>query len=701
MTRWPILVAALALSGCAPQRDCGADIYYTGQADSVSVRGDFTSWEPMELDSYCGCLWHRRFYPDPGDYLYLLDKDDELIFDRHAPLRGWRDGEEYSMLRVPDCTAPSWRVEEAVAGEDSLQVKLQFLSGSSGRGLDRSSISARTRTGAILDVSAQQEPGQILLTARDLEPGKHTVTVTAADAAGAAVEPLWLPLWVEAEPFAWQDALVYQVLVDRFADADGTLTEVGTDPGSPGLRWGGDLQGLLRVLRSGYFEGLGANTLWLSPLNKNAEGRWPGNGGHEYESYHGYWPTEPRALEPALGTADDLDAVVSEAHKRGLRVLLDVVPNHVHTDHPYWVDHQDDGWFHDSGCVCGTAECPWYGNIQTCWFAPYLADLDWKNPEVAAAVTADIAWWVERFDLDGLRIDAVPMMPRSAVRELVYELSQRFEQGPTRLYLVGETFTGDDDWNAIARNLGPFGLDGQFDFPLMWSLRQVLGQGQGSTAELADVITTSAAAWDGSGAVMASFVGNHDVSRFLSDAVGDAGDPWENPPPAPALNAPYQRLVLAQTVAYTVPGAPVLYYGDELGMPGSGDPDNRRPMRFGDELSERERWTLDRVSRLGQARGCSTALRRGELKLVHAEGDVLAYLRDAGDGAAALVVVNRAEELRHVALRYPPGALSVDVVVDALDGSSASVSNRTLSLDLPPLQARVFLPTGSCPALSL
>ena len=180
-------------------------------------------------------------------------------------------------------------------------------------------------------------------------------------------------------------------------------------------------------------------------------------------------------------------------------------------------------------CVCGSAECPWGEFIETCWFTPYLADLDWTNPDVVAAQVEEIAWWVERFDLDGLRVDAVPMMPRSATREIVYELQRRFERGPTTLYLVGETFGGPSSWGSIQRFLGPFGLDGQFDFPVMWSLRTTLGHGDGSLRDLATVLDESEAAWAGPDAVMAPMVGNHDVRRFLSEAAGDFGDGWTDP----------------------------------------------------------------------------------------------------------------------------------------------------------------------------
>jgi glycosidase len=150
-----------------------------------------------------------------------------------------------------------------------------------------------------------------------------------------------------------------------------------------------------------------------------------------------------------------------------LRIILDVVPNHVHIDHPYFEQHRGDGWFNGlGGCVCGST-CSWAEDLDRCWFSEYLADLRWKNPEVANQIVDDTIFWLESFDIDGLRIDAIPMMPLLATREIVDAVRRGFEQGPTGVHLLGETYTGRGDYETIARALGPHGLDGQFDFPLL------------------------------------------------------------------------------------------------------------------------------------------------------------------------------------------------------------------------------------------
>jgi glycosidase len=222
--------------------------------------------------------------------------------------------------------------------------------------------------------------------------------------------------------------------------------------------------------------------------------------------------------------------------------------------------------------------------------------------------------------------------------------------------------------------------------------------------ELAD----SLAAWEGSGAVMAPILGNHDVGRLISDLNGDdLNAPRTAPPAAPTTTKPYALMQLAFAFLLTQPGAPVVYYGDEFGMPGATDPDNRRDMRFGPALSADEQTLLAVVQRLGGARRCSEALRRGSLETLVVNDNLWIYGRNVNDGAPALVALNRAQVSRDVTLTLPPawpllpnatfgdvlGATRVEVT--SASGSSGSVP-RQITLHLPPRAAAVLLTQPSC-----
>jgi len=697
-------LAATSVTACAPQRDCTARIYHKPhrEVQSVIARGDFNGWGETALEEICPCVWYAGLDLEPGDYRYVLEVDGIEELDILAPLEGWEDDGEAatSLLRVEDCATPSWEVTHASATPaGDLLAELLFLGASGGARLDAASVVAELPDGTPVNVIAEPRSGALTATATTLPPGKHTLRIQAADTDGVAAEPVLLPLWVEDEPFRWEDALLYQVVVDRFADADGSVLDPDAAPGDIGLRHGGDLHGLTAALEEGYFEALGVNALWISPMVLNPDGVWPGADGREYEGYHGYWPIAPREVDPRFGGEEALDTFVAAAHARGVRVLMDVVPNHVHTEHPYWTERAADEEYNgDGSCVCGSEDCPWDEFIDTCWFTPYLADLDLRRGDVLQRQVDDVAWWVERFDLDGVRVDAVPMMPRSATRALVHELRRRFERGPTELYIVGETFTGSTGWTSIQRFLGPYGLDGQFDFPVLWAMRDTLAHGNGSMVDLANAIGESQHAWAGPDALMSPFVGNHDVTRFLSEAAGDTGDAWDDPPPPPADDEPYRRLLLAQTVALTLPGVPTIYYGDEIGMPGAGDPDNRRPMRFGDQLSADEAWILERTRQLGQARACSPALRRGDWDWLLADDHVLATLRHAGDRQPALVLINRGSEAAERTIPIPEVAIGGESgeFIDILSGQQVRIRHgATERLTIPALSAMVLVPADS------
>lgn len=690
----PLLVLGM---GCAPERECTTTVWFVddGIAQDVGILGDWTEWREVPLEEAETGAWTLTLALPAGEHAYQLVVDGRRQTDPMQPLLSVDPvtGAERSMLRVGDCDSPVLEVEDADAdAAGAVSAELTFLRAPGGPRLDADAVSASA--GPVdLDVSADPASGRLGLRGDGLSAGKHTITVRAGDRDGGEAT-LQFPLWVEPRPFAWEDALVYQVMVDRFADGAGGL------PALPehelGARAGGTLAGVRRALDAGYFDALGANVLWLGPVQPNPAGDWVGRDGEWYSSYHGYWPIARTGVDPRLGTEEELRELVSAAHGRGMRVLLDVVPNHVHEQHP-WASRE--GWVQGAGdCICGADDCAWAGNIETCWFTPYLPDLDWSRPAVADAVTGDLVAWARDMDLDGLRVDAVPMMPRAAVRHIVSTVREELEAGPTRFFLLGETFTGPGETATIRRNLGPHGLDGQFEFPVMWALRGYAAWRSADAADLARAIRESRAAWEGSGSVMSPFVGNHDVSRFLSEAAGDrTDDPWGAPPPQPDTRMPHAQLVLAQAIALTLPGMPVLWQGDELGLAGATDPDCRRVMPFDDALAPLQAWTLQRMQRIGRTRRCSRALRRGQLRSIVAEGAVYGHARDAFDGRPAVLLTNASDAATRVSVRIPRTLAIRDglTFTDAIERSETVrfVPGATTTLTLPPWSARLFVPS--------
>lgn len=705
----PVL-ACLTLGGCAPSRPCETVLWYTddGTAADVVAVGDWNDWDPAAdplREEHPG-VWRASVSAPEGDHAYMLQVDGRPTLDLRQPLlkHNASGGREHSLLRVEDCTAPKLLVRDlAVSARGALDGALWFLRGDGGPRLDEDSVKAKVLGGPSLPVTADSATGEVLVSTSGLSPGKHTVVVSAEDEDGAA-DALRLPVWVEPEPFEWRDALVYQVMVDRFADAQGALDY---DPDAIGRRAGGTLAGVLAKLESGWFEDLGVGAIWLTPVQPAADGAFPTLDGHLMESYHGYWPVSTTGVDPRIGTEAQLDDLIEEAHAQGIRVVLDVIPNHVHEQHP-WAERPER--FHGLGeesCVCGTPSCPWSDHIETCWFADYMPDLDWEAAGVRDDVVDAIVDIALRHDVDGFRVDAVPMIPRAAVRELVWAVGETFEQAPTDFLMLGETFSGPGEFAPIRRNLGPHGLDSQFDFPLMWGLRGFLAWDSLDAEDLAALVAEGQQQWAGSGATLAPFVGNHDVSRFVSEAAGHAtSSPWTSPPPTPSDAAPYTRLVMAQTLAFTLPGMPVLWQGDEVGLAGATDPDCRRPMQFSweDGLNDHQIDVLDATRTLGRTRQCSEALRRGALTVLWAQHNTWVHLRHTASQDTAMVFINRGDAEERVEVIPPASALSGPTPMHDVLGALPAVTispGATTQLTLPPRSVALLVPAAAPCATAL
>jgi glycosidase len=659
------------------------------------VVGDFNAWqsggELLDDEDHDGIASAWLALP-PGEHAYRLLADGVQHLDPYNPLTTFdADGAEASLALVPDCSMPALGVTQvATTAHGSLEVRLRFERAHSRAWLDATSAAAAV-DGRSVALAATPETGALVVTAAGLAAGKHWLSVSAADERGAITGELRAPFWIEETPFDWKDAVIYQVVIDRFRRG---AEPVGGES-DPSAFHGGDLDGVTDAISSGYFSALGVSVLWLSPLYDNPEGVELGRDGFLAQAYHGYWPLSPRSVEPRFGGEAALARLVEAAHGRGMRVLMDAVPNHVHREHPY--AQQSPSWVNnaDGSCICGKT-CDWQSHVDSCWFDPFLPDLRWQTPAVATQLTDDAAFWLEHYDLDGLRIDAVPMMPRAAVRRLRHRLAPLAALG-VEPFLLGETFTDATGRAAIRYYLGPHSLSGQFDFPLMWAVRQALAGALGMDA-LWTAMEDSAAAFSDSGAVMAPILGNHDVPRILSDLAGDGGrDPRRDPPVAPERDEPYDLQKLAWAFLLAQPGAPVIYYGDELGLPGATDPDNRRDMRFAPKISTREASVLATVQRLGRARACDVALRRGEARLLASNDNLLAFGRVDTSGHPAVVVLNRAAKERDLVLHVPAAwpLAEAAAFVDVL-GNEVGLSGRDLHLVIGPRRAAVLLSNPTC-----
>ncbi|HEY1691348.1 MAG TPA: alpha-amylase family glycosyl hydrolase [Polyangiaceae bacterium] len=563
-------------------------------------------------------------------------------------------------------------------------------------------------------------------------PNKYGYLFQVADTNGMAAR-LFVPFWIEAKPYDWTDAFLYEVMVDRFV-AGGT-SKVGPNgpPTDPVGDWkGGDFGGVTQKIQAGYFDAMGVNALWLSsPVigTKLCEMGAGANAGHCLSGYHSYFPlasgwtygseSDPRfvdfttPIEPHFGTAADLTALVNAAHAHGIRVLTDLVVNHVFADGappdgqptqlgPLWKTHQaDQAWFNipygSSTNDCGNENLWDTPTTQTwnradCWFDPYLPDLNSTNPSVDDAIAAHAVWLMEQFDLDGFRVDAVKQVTNGICSAMRTQIDGEVA---TKLpfYMVGEALGGVV--SNVMDCVGTDKLNGSMDDPLHNTIVGTILQSDGNAGtDLDNGVQYDDSTWTGvvPTALMGHFFGSHDTPRAISLANGDdVGDPWTNAPPAQETNpAAFSHLQLAQAFLLTYDPIPVLWMGDEFGMPGAIDPDCRRVMRFGSALSTQEQATLTNLQKLGTTRAAHTAFRRGARTRLWVDASFYAYGRvDASDGDIVVAAFNLGTGAASRTMSVTNIGLT-GTVTDALSGATATVANGTLTVSLPALTAAVF-----------
>ncbi len=693
-------------AGARPVRSCSTTFKYTPgmHVASVGVAGewnDFTpSATPMDGPDDSGA-WSAKVKLPVGAFAYKVvigsGSNATWLMDPANPYSKYVNGTENSVVEIDDCKIPEIQfVSIAKDATGAADVVARYVDGAEQAGADPASIAA-TVDGAPVAVAFDPASGRIALHAGGLAVDKHRLIVAGADRAGRRAADLHVPFWIEARPFDFRDGVLYFAFTDRFRDGDPANNAPLPDIDPRANYAGGDFAGITQAIDEGYLDALGVRTLWVSPPFKNPEHFELGADGRHYSGYHGYWPTDGRAPEERFGDAAAFRAMVKAAHRHGIRVLVDSVLNHVHRDHQYFLDHRNDGWFNgDGSCVCGGPNCDWDAHRLDCWFADYLPDLDYETWPALVAMVDDALAWARDFDVDGFRVDAVKHFPHAVGRRLRSKLHDLYEHDPAlAYYLVGETFTGASDGERafIQSYIGPSELAAQFDFPMYWNILGAFAQG-GSLKNLEGAAGATDAVFGDE--PMSPFLGNHDVPRFITTAsgmlVGDGKDQaWTAPPPAPSTDAPYAQLRLALAFLITQPGVPLVYYGDEYGQPGAGDPDNRRPMKWSG-LTPSEQATLDLARKAGAARRALPPLQRGKRYTMWVDDDLYVYARTL-DGATAVVAVNRGGA-RPVAVPVRPEAPLPDgtVLHDRLGGPDVTVAGGKLPLDLPPATAAIYAP---------
>ncbi len=669
----------------------------------VFVMGNFNSWSRTGMP--CRLIddreWQFDLFMQPGTYEYKFVADGAEILDPANPdslpngLGGFN-----SILTVgdPEQADPGFFVKQtAEILDDRTRLIFDYLPNHESDVLDskqtwvmldnrplpsedwvldgnRLSVSVNAQASGLLRIGSVNTGGQIC---RE----NHTILEDAR------------PIHPQTGSDNWHFAVIYNIMVDRFRDGNHRNNKpVRDDELHPLTNFmGGDLTGIREAVEEGYFQNLGVNTLWITPIADSPDDAWreyiPPQ--RKFTGYHGYWPSDPRKIDKRFGDAKGFRKLVQSAHEKELKVLLDFVSNHVHEEHPYFRKHRE--WFGELDLPDGSSNLRLFNGetMLTTWFDTFLPSFDYASQEAVDAVVADAVYWMEEYRLDGFRQDATKHVPHAFWKQLNRELRRSF---PDRdFYQIGESFGSNQ---LIGSFVNPGELDSQFNFSIYFPARTHFAGDNVQFINLNRIIRQNLEFFQPVN-LMGTITSSHDQVRFMGFADGRIAfdengveRAFTDPPAGVENPSSYMKLFMFTAMNISLPGVPVIYYGEEIGQVGVNDPDNRRMMRFDENLSKTELDFRNRMSNLVKLRNEYPALALGDLIILYEDPTTTVWLKQYFD-EQLLVVFHNSPQFRTVDIPVDPfwkfrraEALLWDTYVKG--------RSDVLTLRLSPYQTNIF-----------
>jgi alpha-amylase len=330
----------------------------------------------------------------------------------------------------------------------------------------------------------------------------------------------------------WKDTVFYEIFVRSFYDTNGDGV--------------GDFNGVTAKLD--YLQSLGITGIWLMPINPSP-------------SYHGYDVTDYYDVNPEYGTMDDFKRLLDEAHKRGIRVIIDLVLNHTSNQHPFFIDALQGpqskyyNWYLWSDTNLGTGWHQVTGAQQKYYFGIFcdcMPDLNYNNPKVTAQMEDVTCFWLNDVGVDGFRMDAINRLIEDgnktentlATHAWLKGFYTFYKSEKPDAYTIGEVYGADA---SLAKTYIGDQMDEAFNFEIATGIINSANNGSNISANSALTFATQTLPNGDYG----TFLTNHDQDRLMSDLYGDVG-----------------KAKVAASLLLTSPGTPFIYYGEEIGMTG-------------------------------------------------------------------------------------------------------------------------------------
>ena len=473
------------------------------------------------------------------------------------------------------------------------------------------------------------------------------------------------------------------MLVDRFNNGDKTIDKPVNDPEiqDKANYWGGDLEGITQKVNEGYFNSLGISMIWLSPITQNPqEGFVEYPAPHrKYSGYHGYWPVTLTTVDNRFGSSADLEILVQSTHDKNMNMILDYVSNHVHEQNINYRKHPE--WATILDLPDGRKNIRIWDEFRlTTWFDTFIPSLNFDLPEVEDMMSDSAMFWITKYNIDGFRHDATKHIPTPYWRTRTKKLRDETTRG--FIFQIGETFGSRE---LIRSYVGSDMLDGQFDFNLYFDMRNIMATDNEPFTKLTQSLKESLKFY-GSHSLMGNITGNHDLPRFIAFAGGalsfnedDKAAGW-NRDIQIIDTIGYYKLLQVTAFINTIPGIPVIYYGDEIGIPGAGDPDNRRPMKF-DNLTRFEKMVKDQTTKIIHLRRNNLSLIYGDLIILHSDENSMVYERKYFD-QISIVAFNKSNTNKTIQITLPEYLKTTNLISSF--NSDVRITDNQLEIILKP-----------------
>ena len=669
-------------------------------AKAVSVAGTFNGWtagaNPMTLGPD-GRTWSTTVRVPYGRQQYKFVRDGEWLPDPKAKREDDGNGNVNSVLLVlpPDYDRPAKLGDGVIAASvlrhesappylnydrGRLQLRLDARPGdvrevavvANGKTIPMTLLGAdeiTARYGATIPWD-RKSPLTYDFVLRDDEPANAPVPGGLLRFGETGLSPNYAPFVLDPKSFrpfevpTWVERGVqYQIFPDRFADGDKSNDPKDVQPwdGTPTYsnRFGGDAAGVRAHLA--YLKDLGITQVYFNPIFAS-----PSN--HRYET------TDYLKVDPQIGTNAEFASLVAAMRGEGIRTVLDFAFNHTAPGFFAFRDLMKNGeaskykaWYFPKSYPIVVKENPpyeaWYG-------FPSMPKLNTVNPETERYLLSVADYWTKTVGIDGMRLDVGNEVDQNFWRAMRTHVKA---ERPNE-WIIGEVW-GDgspwlkgDEWDSV------------MNYPFRDASLRFFGNPEGKPSDfMARLMANYSSYAPQVSRNLMNLLGSHDTPRILTELKGDA-----------------DLARLAATVQFAWVGMPSVYYGDELGMEGGKDPDNRRAMRW--DLATATNPFLVRYRLLAKARKASRALQSGDpvpLATDDAAG-TLAFARlDPVTDDAALCAVNRSGESRTLTISLPPACRKIAVWEDAVSGRRLTPTGGKVIIQLPAKEGAILLPAGT------